>query len=75
MMGMNTHRTRLIPSRKEMSNMNISKVNIEIEGIVPLKMDRFHNLPDPKTPEEYFKQAQEKCYRDSRRLIFPSAYE
>ena len=44
--------------------MNFTKVRFEIEGIVPLKMDRFHGLPDPKTPEGYAKQAEEKCYRD-----------
>ncbi len=45
--------------------MEINKVKIELEGIVPLKMDRFHGLPDPKTPEGYQKQAEEKCYRDA----------
>jgi hypothetical protein len=42
-------------------------VKFEIEGIVPLKMDRFaFGLPDAKTPEEYQKQAEEKCYRDEK---------
>ncbi len=45
--------------------MNICKVRFELESIVPLKMDRFHGLSDPKTPEGYQKQAEEKCYRDA----------
>ena len=38
----------------------ITKIEFEIEGIAPLKMDRWHGLPDPKTPEGYKKQAIEK---------------
>ena len=53
--------------------MDIVKVQIELESIVPLKMDRFHGLPDPKTPEGYQKQAEEKCYRDeSGNLAIPT---
>lgn len=44
--------------------MSILKIKFELESLVPLKMDRFHGLPDPKTPEGYAKQAEEKCYRD-----------
>lgn len=50
-----------------------TEVNFEIEGIAPLLMDRFHGLPDPKTPEGYQKQAEEKCYRDGNGdLAIPS---
>lgn len=42
----------------------IEKIEFEIEGIAPLLMDRYHGLPDPKTPEGYKKQAEEKCYRN-----------
>lgn len=45
---------------------NIKKIRFEIEGVAPLKMDRWHGLPDPKTPEGYKKQAEEKCYRDDK---------
>ncbi len=45
--------------------MSISKVKFELESLVPLKMDRFHGLQDPKTSEGYQKQAEEKCYRDA----------
>lgn len=45
--------------------MVITKVRFELESLVPLKMDRFHGLSDPKTPEGYQKQAEEKCYRDA----------
>lgn len=52
--------------------MSIVTVKFEIESIVPLKMDRFHGLPDPKTPEGYQKQAEEKCYRDETgTLVIP----
>lgn len=50
------------------------KINFEIDGIVPLKMDRYHGLPDPKTTEGYQKQAEEKCYRDAEgNLAIPSS--
>ena len=42
----------------------MQRISFEIEGIAPLKMDRYHGLPDPKTPDGYQKQAEEKCYRD-----------
>lgn len=51
-------------TQKEVFNTTITKVQMEIEGIVPLLMDRFHDLPDPKTREGYIKQAEEKCYRN-----------
>ena len=52
----------------------IKKIRFGIEGIAPLKMDRWHGLPDPKTPEGYKKQAEEKCYRDDKGdLSIPSA--
>ncbi len=55
--------------------MNVMKeIEFEIEGIAPLKMDRFHGLPDPKTPEGYRKQAEEKCYRDEEgNLAIPAS--
>lgn len=46
--------------------MNILKVEVELESISPLKMDRWHGLPDPKTEEGYKKQAVEKVYRDEK---------
>jgi len=45
---------------------NITKLNFAIQGIAPIKMDRWHGLDDPKTPEGYKKQAEEKCYRDEK---------
>lgn len=44
----------------------MEEVEFEIEGIAPLLMDRYHGLPDPKTPEGYKKQAEEKCYRNEK---------
>ncbi len=46
---------------------NITKVEFEIEGVAPLKMDRWHGLPDPKTPEGYKKQAIGKVYRNEKK--------
>lgn len=51
---------------REKKMESITKIEFEIEGIAPLKMDRWHGLPDPKTPEGYKKQAEEKCYRDEK---------
>jgi hypothetical protein len=39
---------------------NSERVKFELEGIAPLKMDRYHGLPDPKNAEGYKKQAIEK---------------
>lgn len=44
----------------------MEEIEFEIEGIAPLLMDRYHGLPDPKTPEGYKKQAEEKCYRNEK---------
>lgn len=44
----------------------IKKIRFGIKGIAPMKMDKWHGLPDPKTPEGYKKQAEEKCYRDDK---------
>ncbi len=44
--------------------MSIIKVQFELESLVPLKMDRFHGLPEPKSSDGYLKQAEEHCYRD-----------
>lgn len=38
-------------------------VLIGLRGIVPLKMDRFHGLPEPKNDDGYRKQAEYKVYR------------
>ena len=45
---------------------DITKIRFGIKGISPLKMDRWHGLDDPKTPEGYKKQAVDKCYRDEK---------
>lgn len=53
---------------------NIKKIRFGIKGISHMKQDRWHGLPDPKTPEGYRKQAEEKCYRDEKGdLAIPSA--
>ena len=41
----------------------IVELEFGIEGIAPLLMDRYHDLPDPRTEEGYRKQAEAKCYR------------
>lgn len=48
-------------------------IEFEIEGIVPIKMDRFVDETQPKTEDEYLKQAELKVYSDDKdNLIIPS---
>lgn len=45
----------------------------EIEGIAPLKMDRWLELPAPKNEEGYKKQAEEKVYKNAKgELVIPA---
>lgn len=44
-------------------------VEFEIEGIAPLKMDKWIDSQQPKNDEGYKKQAEEKTYRDSKGTI------
>lgn len=44
----------------------MEEIEFEVKGIAPLLMDKYHGLPDPKTPEGYKKQAEEKCYRNEK---------
>ena len=43
-----------------------TRVRFEIKGIAPILFDRYHGLPDPKTPEGYKKQAIEKLYLNEK---------
>lgn len=43
---------------------NVEKIEFEIEGLSPLKMDKWLDLPQPKNEAGYLKQANEKTYRD-----------
>lgn len=45
---------------------DIEKIEFELEGLSPLKMDKWLNLPQPKTDAGYLKQASEKTYRDDK---------
>lgn len=52
---------------------DIKKIEFEIEGIAPLKMDKWLDLPQPKNEKGYLKQAEEKTYRDDKGdLAIPS---
>jgi hypothetical protein len=44
-------------------------VRATIRGICPLKMDRYHGLADPKTPQGYKDQAVHKVYLDDDGFI------
>ena len=44
----------------------IEKIEFEIEGLSPLKMDKWLDLPQPKNEAGYLKQASEKTYRDDK---------
>jgi len=44
--------------------MEITKIDFGIEGIAPLKMDQWLDLPTPKTEKGYMEQAKDKVYRD-----------
>jgi hypothetical protein len=53
---------------------NITKVRFGIEGISPLKMDRWTDLPSPKNENEAQKQAPQKVYRcENGELGIPAA--
>ena len=45
---------------------NVVKIKFELEGIAPLKMDRWHDLPQPKNEKGYLEQAKQKVYRDEK---------
>jgi len=50
-----------------------TRVKFEIKGIAPILFDRYHGLPDPKTPEGYKKQSIEKLYLDKdENICIPS---
>lgn len=45
-----------------------------IEGLAPLKMDRWTDLAPAKNEDGYIKQAEEKCYRDEKgNVAIPAA--
>jgi hypothetical protein len=48
---------------------NIIKVLFGMKGVAPMKQDKWHGLPDPKTTEGYKKQAMDKIYRDEKKQI------
>jgi hypothetical protein len=51
----------------------MSTVKVSIEGICPLKMDRFVEENNSKTKEEYKAAAENKCYRTEKgELAIPS---
>jgi hypothetical protein len=53
--------------------MNISKINFELEGICPLKMDRWLDEPQPKNEKGYIEQAKLKVYTDeNNNLCIPN---
>lgn len=51
---------------------DMKKIEFEIEGISPMKMDKWLELPPPKTEAGYLKQAEQKAYRDDdKNLAIP----
>ena len=42
----------------------IIKVDFELEGIAPIKMDKWLDLPQPKNEKGYMEQAKQKTYTD-----------
>lgn len=52
----------------------MTKVEFKIVGISRILFDRYHGLPDPKTPDGYKKQAIEKLYlNENNEICIPSA--
>lgn len=51
---------------------NIAKVEMELESICPLLMDRFDEEQTAKTDEEYKKGAEKKVYGDGKSLYIPA---
>ena len=45
---------------------NVEKIEFEIEGIIPLKVDKWLDLPQPKNDNGYLEQAKQKVYRDEK---------
>lgn len=45
---------------------NIQTIEFELEGIAPLKMDKWIDLPQPKNEKGYLEQAKQKVYRDEK---------
>jgi len=43
----------------------IIKVDFELEGIAPIKMDKWLDLPQPKNEKGYMEQAKQKTYTDN----------
>lgn len=53
---------------------DIEKIEFEIEGTAPIKMDRWLDLPQPKNEKGYLEQAKEKVYRDDKgNISIPSS--
>jgi len=44
--------------------MLMEKIAFTLEGVCPIKFNRWHDLPQPRTDEGYREQAKEKCHRD-----------
>lgn len=47
----------------------MEKIEFELESVCPLKMDRWQDGLQPKSPEEYKKQAEHKIYVDEKGYI------
>ena len=52
-----------------MENLKSVTVSFSIEGICPLKMDKWVNGTQPKNEEGYIKQAEQKIYTDEKGII------
>jgi len=44
----------------------ITKIEFELEGIAPIKMDKWLDLPQPKNDKGYMEQAKQKTYTDEK---------
>ena len=47
----------------------MEKIEFELESVCPLKMDKWQDGLQPKTPDEYKKQAEGKIYTDEKGYI------
>jgi len=53
---------------------SMTKVEFKIVGIARILFDRYHGLPDPKTPDGYRKQSVEKLYlNEDKEICIPAA--
>jgi len=54
-------------------NLKPKTINFEIEGICPIKYDRWTDLPQPKNEDGYIKQAEHKLHKNKKgEVVIPA---